>query len=470
MGDAAVSQIFRAAWILPVTSAPIENGEVVIEDGRIADVRPSGSASTSEVRDLGDVILMPGLVNCHTHLDYTVMRGLLEDLEFFPWIRELTARKEVLDPDDWIASATWGAAEALAGGITTLGDCTHNGAAFDGARTLGLRGVIYREVFGIDEAETVDAGVLKLRGRVDDLQARAVGTRLQIGISPHAPYTVRPALMTALRDYAEAHDLPVCIHASESRAEAELMHARVGAIAAMFERRGIDWEPPAKSTVAYLDGLGILSPRTMLVHGIQVSAADRHITAERGIAWAHCPKSNAKLGNGVAPLGILGRRHKPDDIPDFGQNVPRIGLGSDSVASNNTMDLFEEMRFAVLMQRGTHHRIAALTAREAVEMATLGSAKALNMDAQIGSLDVSKCADLCAVRLNALHSAPAYDPYNALVYAARASDVCLTVIGGEILYDAAQIQPFTRFDLHSCRQNLHLAAAKMREWTPESTP
>jgi cytosine/adenosine deaminase-related metal-dependent hydrolase len=462
-----VSRTFRAAWVLPITSAPIQNGEVVVEDGRIVDVRPSGSVRDSSVHDLGDAILMPGLINCHTHLDYTVMRGLLEDIEFFPWIRQLTARKAALTAEDWIASATWGAAEALASGITTIGDCTDSGAAFDGANTLGLRGTIYQEVFGIDEAQTVENLVAELHGKVDTLQARAKGTRLSAGISPHAPYTVRPALMTALRDYAASQDLPVCIHAAESRAEAELMHARVGSIAAMFERRGIHWELPAKSTVAYLDGLGILSPRTLLVHGIQVSASDRHIVAERGVAWAHCPKSNAKLGNGVAPLGILGRRHTSDKNPAFGENIPRIGLGSDSVASNNTLDLFEEMRFAVLIQRGAHHRIAALTAREAVEMATVGSAKALGMEAEVGSLEAGKHADLCAVRFNALHSAPAYDPYNALVYAARASDVCLTAIGGEVLYDTSQAQPFARFDLNHCRRQFQSAARKMQEWSPD---
>ncbi len=461
-------QTFRAAWVLPIAAPPIENGEVVIENGRIAAVRPAATSSDPTCCDLGEAILLPGLVNVHTHLDYTVMRGLLEDIEFFPWIRELTARKDALDWDDWLASATYGAAEALASGITTIGDCTDSGAAFYGAKALRLGGIVYREVFGIDEAETVEAIIAKLCGRVQTLQSQTEGTNLTVGISPHAPYTVRPALFTALRDYAASDSLPVCIHAAESRAEAELMHGETGAIAAMFERRGIDWQIPYRSTVAYLNSLGILSSRTLLVHGVQVSASDRHIVAEQDVAWAHCPKSNAKLGNGVAPLGILGRKSfAGNGEAEYGAEVPRIGLGSDSVASNNTLDLFEEMRFAVLMQRGAHHRIMALTAREAVEMATRGGAKALGLDAEIGSLEVGKRADLCAVRLDGLHSAPAYNPYNALVYAARASDVCLTMIHGETLYDTSESQPFLHFDLADCRQTLHHAAAKMRDWTSE---
>src|SRR5581483_715444 len=148
-------QRLRAAWALPFSGPPIPDAEVVIEGDRILEVRPASAASGSDVRDFGEAVLLPGLVNVHTHLDYTVMRGLLEDIEFFPWIRELTARKAALTWEDWVASATWGAAEAVAGGVTTIGDCTDSGAAFWGAKALGLSGVIYQEVFGIDELRPV---------------------------------------------------------------------------------------------------------------------------------------------------------------------------------------------------------------------------------------------------------------------------------------------------------------------------
>ena len=140
-------------------------------------------------------------------LDYTVMRGLLEDLEFFPWIREITARAAALTPEDWLASAMWGAAEALAGGVTTIGDCTFSGAAYHAAKALGLGGNIYQEVFGIDEICTVEEIVTELRARVDFMVQDSGGTRLRIGISPHAPYTVRPALFRALAQYADEANL-----------------------------------------------------------------------------------------------------------------------------------------------------------------------------------------------------------------------------------------------------------------------
>jgi 5-methylthioadenosine/S-adenosylhomocysteine deaminase len=215
--------------------------------------------------------------------------------------------------------------------------------------------------------------------------------------------------------------------------------------------------------VEYLDGLGILGPRTLLVHGVQLGVRDCERARDRQVAWAHCPKSNAKLGNGVAPLGLL-LRTAP------GAPEPRIGLGSDSVASNNTMDLFEEMRFTVLMQRAARRAIDPLTAREAVKMATLGGARALGIDDSTGTLDVGKCADMCVVALDGLHAVPAYDPYDALVYSARASDVVCTVIGGMVKYERVRAaradRRFLDVDLAPVRTRLRQAARKMQDWRP----
>jgi len=218
--------IMRARWVLPVDGPPIENGEVVVSGDSIVAVGPASatrmdtpdSHDPHNVLDLGDAVLLPGLVNVHTHLDYTVMRGLLEDIAFFPWIRELTMRKAALIQEDWRASAILGAAEAVAGGVTTIGDCTDSGAACLGAKILGMRGIIYQEVFGIDELRSVSEIVAELVDKVARLRDETRGTALHIGISPHSPYTVRPALMQALAELAQSETLPVCIHAAESRA------------------------------------------------------------------------------------------------------------------------------------------------------------------------------------------------------------------------------------------------------------
>jgi 5-methylthioadenosine/S-adenosylhomocysteine deaminase len=177
--------------------------------------------------------------------------------------------------------------------------------------------------------------------------------------------------------------------------------------------------------------------------------------ARTNAAWAHCPKSNAKLGNGIAPLGLMRSA--------YGERLLKIGLGSDSVASNNTMDLFEEMRFAVLAQRGRTRRYNALTARQAVEMTTIDGARALGMEAQIGSLEPGKQADLTAVSLGAIHAAPCYDPYNALVYASSARDVTLTIVGGQTVFDHGA---FPTIDLETAKGRFRHAAEKMRCWTP----
>ena len=451
---------------------PMENGAVHVEDGKIVALLTEAEAYAKSDKYRIDRthysrgILMPGLVNVHTHLDYTLMRGLLEDIEFFPWIRELTLRKAIVEWEDWVASATIGAAEALSGGVTTIGDCTDSGAAFYGAKALGLRGRIYQEVFGIDpNFGLVPDIVAELSAKVEKLQAEAKGTHLSIGISPHAPYTVRGELLEALAEYAREKELYQCIHAAESGAEGALFRAGTGGIAEMFARRGIEWKAPGQSTVAYLEARGSLSPRTMLVHGVGVSASDRFILSRTGTAWAHCPKSNAKLGNGVAPLSLLRGE----------EGLNPIGIGSDSVASNNSIDLFEEMRFAVLMQRASRRKIGVLNAQDVVEMATLGGARALGLEAEIGSLTVGKRADLCVVRIDDLHSIPAYDPYNALVYASRASDVISTWVEGVCLYDADMggRENWERHFLHTApalltdaKARLLEAAERQREWRP----
>jgi cytosine/adenosine deaminase-related metal-dependent hydrolase len=420
--------VLRANWVLPITNPPIAHGEVVVEEGRIAEIRQARGVLDSRTgRDFGAAVILPGLVNAHTHLDYTLFRGLVEDREFFAWIRELVKRSRLLSDEDWRISALLGAAEAVAGGITTIGDCTPTGASLGAAQAFGLGGVIYQEVFGIGEEQPVEETIRELAQKVAALKKASADSRLVVGISPHAPYTVRPALFQALARWAHPNRLPVCIHAAESREELELLLEGRGVMAQSLEERGISWHIPRQSVIAYLDNLGIIGPQTLLVHGVNVSAKDCMLAQQRGAAWVHCPKSNAKLGNGVAPLALL--------CPSDGAES-RVGLGTDSVVSNNTLDLFEEMRFAVLLQRAARRRVDALTAERVINLATLGGAKVLGLK-DVGSLEIGKRADLCVVRLDSLHTMPNYDPCSALVYTAHASDVVLTMIDGRVRYDAA---------------------------------
>jgi 5-methylthioadenosine/S-adenosylhomocysteine deaminase len=258
-------------------------------------------------------------------------------------------------------------------------------------------------------------------------------------------------LLRALGSYALEAGLRQAIHVAESRAEVDLIARGGGPFAEMFRRRGVPWTPPGGSPVAYLDACGALIPGTLAVHCVHVSSDDARRLAERGVAVAHCPKSNGKLAAGVAPVRAL---------RDAGVVV---GLGTDSVASNNGVDLFEEMRAAIFGARSRDHDAAALGAREALEMATRGGARALGLDGQTGSLAPGMRADLCVVRLDGLHVEPAAvdDPVAALVYSARAADVVLTMVGGRTLYEAEVGFPF--LDVSALREKVRRVRRGLRD-------
>lgn len=416
------TQRYRAKWALPISSPAITDAEIVVSDGLIAEVRPRriDGAPALDAADLGNAVVMPGLVNAHTHLEYTLFRGLLDDLPFFAWIRELTDRRSRLSWDDWLASATVGAAEAAVAGITTVGDCAATGAAALGAAHIGLRGRVYHEVFGIDESVPVDAATQQALDDVAKLKRKTEGSRIQIGLSPHAVYTVRPALLRALGAAARQRGLFLCSHASESVAECQLTSSGLGVIGDRLRERAIDWRPPGCTPVEHLARNGVVGPYTLLVHGVQATMGDTETVLQSGASWVHCPKSNAKLANGVAPLGLLAS-----------MSAGRLGIGTDSVASNNGMDLIEEARFALLMQRAATRNETALSASEVLGLATLGGAHALGIGDQVGSLQPGKRADLAVMRLDRIQHAPVHDPISAVIYAGSGRDFVLTVVDGE---------------------------------------
>jgi len=415
--------VYTARWVLPIDGVPLEHGEVVIEDGVIAAVRPCRTPANQR-RDFGEAVLMPGLVNAHSHLEYTALRGFLEDVPFFPWIRALTAAKAALTADDWLWSARLGAIESIAAGTTTLGDNTDAGVTMRVLAESGLRGVVYQELFGIDDREPVGPILDSLRAKVA-VHRRLASDRVLVGVSPHALYTIRPALFTAINAYAAEEGLPTSIHIAESPSESALTERGEGPFAEMYARRGITWEAPKTTPTRYVAELGALGPTTLAVHCVHQTQADILLLAASGAAVIHCPKSNAKLGAGVAPLAAWLR------TPGL-----HLGLGTDSAVSNNALDLFEEMRFALLLQRAVRQGVEVVTARDVVRMATLGGAEALGLAHQTGSLTPGKRADMIAVRLDRPHAVPATDPYAALVYTARADDVLCTLCDGEVLYDS----------------------------------
>ena len=409
-----MTTIYSARWVLPVSAPPIENGAVAIEDQHIVGVGPHADIVERfpefHVEALGEALILPGLINTHTHLELTALRGYLENEEtdFFAWLRKLTiARIERMTPEDIRVSATWGACEAVRAGITCVGDASDSAMVVVLAlRDVGLRGVVYQESFGAD-ARLVTENFEKLKHKVHEL--RGVESDLvRVGVSPHSPYTVCGPQLELIAELAHTERLPLMIHAAESEAEALFLREGCGPFAEGLARRSIEWKVAGVSTVQYLKQIGILDTRPLLAHCIRVDDLDIQTLRETASKVAHCPKSNAKLGHGRAPFA---------KFLDAGLAV---GLGSDSVASNNTCDIIEEARFATLLSRAAGARI---TAEDALRVATFG-----------GELKEGAQADLAAVSLAGVHQSPSYDPIATLIFASSGRDVILTVVAGTEVY------------------------------------
>ena len=412
---------YHARWVVPVSGPPIADATVVVEGRRIVYVGPRAGAPAGADVELGEMVLTPGLVNTHTHLELTAMRGFLEGMAFVPWIRTLTqARAAVLDEAAMRDAARLGIVEGLQAGITTYADTCSSGVSLGAMQDLGVRGIMYQEVFG-PAAEQHDEALAGLRAAIDRLKPLQTDL-VSLGVSPHAPYTVHDDLMVDASAFAMGERLPVAIHLAESREEIEFLREGAGPFADVLRARGIPVVRRSHSPVHWLVELGVVIAKPLLIHCVQTDATDLSFIADAGCPVAHCPASNAKLGHGVAPVRAM---------LDAGIVV---GLGSDSMASNNQMDLLGEARLASLFQNAANGRPDALSAAESFELATLGGARALGLDGRIGSLEAGKDADLAAFPLNG--AAAAFDPVAALVYAmpgTAARFVC--VAGRELVRD-----------------------------------
>jgi cytosine/adenosine deaminase-related metal-dependent hydrolase len=441
-----VTATYHARWVLPITAPAIENGSVTVDDGRISYVgaRRDGGHSI----ELGDVILMPGLVNAHCHLELTVMRGFLEDLDFRRWILRLTsAKRSVLTVDALLDSARAGLEEGIAAGITTYADTCDSGVVLEAMREYGVRGIMYQELFGPDPAQCA-ASIGDFSAKLERLRLKET-TLVRVGISPHAAYTVSDELFRASAALADRERLPMAIHVAESEVESQLVSEGRGAFADGLRARGIHVGARGSSPVALLDRLGVLDRRPLLIHCVRVGDDDLATIASHRAPVAHCPVSNAKLGHGIGPL-----------VETLAAGID-VGLGSDSMASNNRMNILDEARAALLMQRarlGTHEVLAA---SDLLELATMGGACALGLAHEIGSLEVGKSADLAAFPIGA--AGPTYDPAVAAVFAVDGARASFVTVAGEVLVADGRL---TRPNA-GLAARLQQSADLLRDWLSE---
>jgi cytosine/adenosine deaminase-related metal-dependent hydrolase len=403
-----MTRVLSADWVLPIDGEPIEQGAVAIEDGRIVTVGTADELGVGEA--FAGAAILPGFVNAHSHLEYAVYAGFGDGLNFGEWILIHIERKARIGWDEFVAIARAGAAECLRSGITTVGDASFSGAAAIGAHDLGLRATVYLEVFGSDR-EQLDGRFEESRARIEHV----LGDRVRLGVSPHAPYSVSPTLYAACFETG----LPVMTHIAESDAEQRWLTEGEG-----------PWEifgdslppPPGKRAVQALADEGLLQPGLVAAHCVKVDGDEIALLADHDVAVAHCPRSNALLGCGIAPLAEL----RAAGI--------EVGLGTDSPASTPSFDMFEELRTAVYMARAREQRAEALAAADALQLATIGAARVLGLGDEIGSLAPGKRADVTVVSLLGSPYEPWEDPAAAVVFGGAPERILLTLTDGEDRY------------------------------------
>lgn len=424
-------KLYCASWVLPIASAPIPDGAIAVDGDRIVAVdRAPALRSQYPAATLHEFVgfaIIPGLINAHSHLELTAMRGFLEREEgdFFAWLRKLTfARLQRMTEEDLYVSAAWGACEAARSGVTCFADASDSGATSMRALVdAGLRGIVFQESFGPDP-RLVKENFEKLQQKV--VRLKEMETPLvRFGVSPHAPYTVCGPQLEMISRFAIDEKLPLMMHAAETDMEVEFLRDGCGPFGDGLKSRGIQFQPQNSTPIQHLERHGVLATKPLLAHCIKVDDADMDLLAETQSSIAHCPKSNAKLGHGIAPFA------------SFLKKRIAVGFGSDSMASNNNCDLLEEMRFAGMMARAKDQSF--INASQLLETATAGAARAVGLHDQIGELKEGLQADFAVVSLNGTHQQPIYDICDSLIFASSGRDVTMTVVAGREVYSEGLI-------------------------------
>lgn len=422
--------IITARWVLPVSCDPIKDGAVVIEGDRIKDVGTAGEMKKryrdDDIKELGMAIVMPGLVDVYTHLEYSVFRGLYDDLAYVPWLMKVNELTKRLKGQDFYISVELGAMEAIRSGITCVGDVVATQEGLEALLKSQMRSVAFQEAVGMDDSK-LEESFAALRARVSKWQGLAEGSNTRIGIAPHSVFAVSPRFFNKIADYAKEEDLMTCIRLAESQEELNFIEYGSSALANEYRDSmgwtDILWQPLGVTPIKYLESWGVFEGKVLAAHCIYVNKEDIEILKKNNVSVAYCPRTNAKLGTGVAPLTKY-----------FSEGI-NVGLGTDNLASSNNMDFYSEMRIGLLLQRGMARSVENLSAKTFVHMATMGGARCLGLDSEIGSLEPGKKADIIAIDASHSHQMPMTDPFSNIVYTLNQEDVELTIINGETVYE-----------------------------------
>ena len=388
-------------------------GSVLVHNGRIASIGPEPAVHHGAVINAGGAYLLPGFIQTHIHLCQTLFRGLADDMPLLEWLkRRIWPLEAAHTPESLRASATLAACDLLLSGTTTAStmETVHDtDVVFETLAGIGMRAVVGKCMMDSDRdvparllertSDSIDESVA-LKRRWDG----AAGGRLRAAFAPRFAVSCSRELLEAVAALSPREHALIHTHASESRAEVDVVRALSG----------------GHSNLEYLAQTGLATPLLCVAHCVWVTEAEQALLAERDVKVMHCPGSNLKLGSGIAP------------VVEMRERGICVSLGSDGAACNNRLDMFEEMRLAASLQ-AMKRAPGELTARDAVWMATREGARTLGLEEELGSVEVGKRADLILVERNRPHIAPDVDPWSTLVYAARGSDVRLTMVDGEVL-------------------------------------
>ena len=400
------SLLVTAPWLVPVSQPPIRDGAVLVQGDRIAAVGTAAELIARypgiEVERFSAGVMCPGLVNAHTHLTLTALQGVVPPQPFEQWLPKLVAALKPWEIADHEASGVVGAEQCLLAGVTVVGDIAYGAAEVAQASAAGLGGVFYWELLGL-HAEQVEEHLAYLR--YPD-SAEAYGPRVACGISPHSPYTSGPALLQAVHRTATAAGAPSAIHVAESCAEVELMLSGTGALAGVAARTAHGFLAPHTSTTRYLADLGVLDGTTA-VHLCHADQADIAVLARHVRGVVTCPRSNRYLDN------------PPPNVERFVKAGIAVGVGTDSSASNNDLDLMAEVRSIA-------HAEPAIAPHELMTMATTGGAQAIGVHDRFGALSPGLLADVAVFSVET-----GEDPVGALLRSAGSSTVNAVMSSGQ---------------------------------------